>query len=511
MTDYTKTTDFGVKDGLSTGNASKLVKGSEFDTEFDAIETAVATKADKASPTFTGTVTGANVTVNGTFKLADTSDDHYYTWAVNELTADRTVTWPLLTGNDTIVFEAHTATLTNKTIDLTSNTLTGTTAQFNTALSDGSFATLAGTETLTNKTINGSNNTITNVSLSTGISGLGTGVGTFLATPSSANLASAVTDETGSGALVFGTSPTIATPTLTLKQGTSPTPTAEGAIEWDTDDDAIIVGDGSSQKKFYPAAAPVDEGIQFYVGTTPTIDAGGLAYDEASGIAKLKINADDSLNFAYLQMGSDQIPLVYLDAGQPDKIALNNIFQLDLATKTTIGAAGALSVVASDSGTISNEASVAIRLDYTSILGTTISGEEEYPDEVIIKFWNLIPATDNASLYLRLDATAGGGDSGASDYRSGTTDAAQITIAAGVGSDTNENGASGEIRIFTPNSASYTQVRASGTNTNSANNIVAIDVAAQRNSATAMTYAYLLFSSGNIESGKIGVYYVKSF
>jgi hypothetical protein len=46
-----------------------------------------------------------------------------------------------------------------------------------------------------------------------GISGLGTGVATFLATPSSANLISAVTDETGSGALVFGTSPTFTTAT----------------------------------------------------------------------------------------------------------------------------------------------------------------------------------------------------------------------------------------------------------------------------------------------------------
>lgn len=45
-------------------------------------------------------------------------------------------------------------TLTNKTIDLASNTITGTTAQFNTALSDGSFATLAGTEELTGKTVN---------------------------------------------------------------------------------------------------------------------------------------------------------------------------------------------------------------------------------------------------------------------------------------------------------------------------------------------------------------------
>jgi hypothetical protein len=54
----------------------------------------------------------------------------------------------------------------------------------------------------------------TGLPVSTGISGLGTGVATFLATPSSANLAAAVTDETGSGALVFGTSPTLTTPTL---------------------------------------------------------------------------------------------------------------------------------------------------------------------------------------------------------------------------------------------------------------------------------------------------------
>ena len=59
-----------------------------------------------------------------------------------------------------------------------------------------------------------SSGTLTNVTglpISTGVSGLGTGVAAFLATPSSANLAAAVTDETGSGALVFGTSPTFTT------------------------------------------------------------------------------------------------------------------------------------------------------------------------------------------------------------------------------------------------------------------------------------------------------------
>ena len=63
----------------------------------------------------------------------------------------------------------------------------------------------------------------TDLPVATGISGLGTGVATFLATPSSANLKAAVTDETGSGALVFATSPTIATATLTSATLTTPT------------------------------------------------------------------------------------------------------------------------------------------------------------------------------------------------------------------------------------------------------------------------------------------------
>jgi hypothetical protein len=54
----------------------------------------------------------------------------------------------------------------------------------------------------------------TGLPISTGVSGLGSGVATFLATPSSSNLKSAITDETGSGALVFATSPTLVTPAL---------------------------------------------------------------------------------------------------------------------------------------------------------------------------------------------------------------------------------------------------------------------------------------------------------
>jgi hypothetical protein len=54
----------------------------------------------------------------------------------------------------------------------------------------------------------------TGLPIATGVSGLGANVATFLATPSSSNLATAVSDETGSGSLVFATSPTLVTPLI---------------------------------------------------------------------------------------------------------------------------------------------------------------------------------------------------------------------------------------------------------------------------------------------------------
>jgi len=55
MSNYTKATNFATKDTLPTGNAGKIVKGTEIDDEFNAIASAISSKADTASPTFTGT------------------------------------------------------------------------------------------------------------------------------------------------------------------------------------------------------------------------------------------------------------------------------------------------------------------------------------------------------------------------------------------------------------------------------------------------------------------------
>jgi len=71
MSNYTKSTNFATKDTLPSGDANKIVKGTEIDTEFNNIATAIATKADLASPTFTGTVTIPTLSATtGTFSTA---------------------------------------------------------------------------------------------------------------------------------------------------------------------------------------------------------------------------------------------------------------------------------------------------------------------------------------------------------------------------------------------------------------------------------------------------------
>jgi hypothetical protein len=111
MSNYTKSTNFATKDALPSGDPLKIVKGTEIDTEFNNIATAITSKADTASPTFTGTPalpTGTTAVTqsagNNSTALATTA------YADAAITAERTAV----------------ATLTNKS--LTSPTLTGTPA-----------------------------------------------------------------------------------------------------------------------------------------------------------------------------------------------------------------------------------------------------------------------------------------------------------------------------------------------------------------------------------------------
>ena len=164
--------------------------------------------------------------------------------------------------------------------------------------------TASNTQTLTNKTINGSNNTITNVSIATAVSGLATGVATFLGTPSSANLAAAVTDETGSGALVFATSPTLVTPALgTPASGNLESCTADGTntvgfrtIPQNSQSAAYtLVASDSGKHILHPSAdttartftIPANSSVPFPIGTAIT-----FINQNGAGVVTIAITTD---------------------------------------------------------------------------------------------------------------------------------------------------------------------------------------------------------------------------
>ena len=71
MSNYTQSTNFATKDALPSGDPLKIVKGTEINTEFNNIATAIATKADLISPTFTGTVTVPTLALTNDLAIAD--------------------------------------------------------------------------------------------------------------------------------------------------------------------------------------------------------------------------------------------------------------------------------------------------------------------------------------------------------------------------------------------------------------------------------------------------------
>lgn len=85
MSNYVKATNFAVKDGLASGNPSKIIKGTEIDTEYNAIASAISSKADLNSPTFTGTPAAATASAGtSTTQIATTA---FVTTAIAAATA----------------------------------------------------------------------------------------------------------------------------------------------------------------------------------------------------------------------------------------------------------------------------------------------------------------------------------------------------------------------------------------------------------------------------------------
>jgi hypothetical protein len=115
----------------------------------------------------------------------------------------------------------------------------------------------------------------TGLPISSGVSGLGTGISTFLSLPTSANLASAVSDETGSGALVFANTPTLVTPNIGAATGTSLA--ATGLIRSSSSSAGIGYATG--------AGSTVTQGTSRTTGVTIDAVSGAITLFSAAGSA----------------------------------------------------------------------------------------------------------------------------------------------------------------------------------------------------------------------------------
>jgi hypothetical protein len=171
MSNYTKSTNFATKDNLSPGDPLKIVRGTEIDTEFNNISTAISTKTDNSA----AAITGGSITGITDLAIADGGTGaSTATAAINNLL-------PAQTSAANKYLQSDGTNVSWDAVTLSTSDITGTLAVANGG---------------------------------TGITSFGTGIATFLGTPSSANLASAVTDETGSGSLVFANTPTLVAPIL---------------------------------------------------------------------------------------------------------------------------------------------------------------------------------------------------------------------------------------------------------------------------------------------------------
>jgi hypothetical protein len=123
---------------------STVINGGQF-ASTNLTDTAVIVRTDQIN------IFGdfAQTFTDDTLFIQNPAATFEYQIIADAIVADRTVTLPLLTGNDIFVTEAFAQTLANKSIDLTSNTLTGTFAQFNTAVSDETLAGLGTAQTFT--------------------------------------------------------------------------------------------------------------------------------------------------------------------------------------------------------------------------------------------------------------------------------------------------------------------------------------------------------------------------
>lgn len=250
-----------------------------------------------------------NTTTTGVFSIAIAADfptlNQNTSGSAATLTTGRTIS---ITGD---------LSYTSPSFDGSGNvTAAGTLATVNSNTGSFGSATAAATFTVNGKGLLTAAGSTTITPAVGSITGLGTGIATFLATPSSANLIAAVTDETGTGALVFGTSPTLTTAILGSSTATTQSPS-----------------DNSTK-----------------VATTAYVDAAvlGQNFKEAARVATTANLVGVYLSgvFTYTATGTDTIDGVSLALG--DRVLVKNqstTFQNGIYSVTTAGGIGVAGVL----------------------------------------------------------------------------------------------------------------------------------------------------------------------
>jgi hypothetical protein len=165
----------------------------------------------------------------------------------------------------------------------------------------------------------------TGLPISTGVSGLGTNIATFLATPSSANLAAALTDETGSGANVFGTSPTITSATLTTPAIGSAGATFAGSTSGTTTLKASAVAGTTT------VTMPAVTGTVVTTGDTGTVTGTMIANDT---IVNANINSSAQIAYSKTNLTNS---IVDADVNASAAIAWTKIAPSSTVSATELG------------------------------------------------------------------------------------------------------------------------------------------------------------------------------
>lgn len=203
-----------------------------------------------------------------------------------------------------------------------------------------------------------------------GLSGLGTGVSSWLATPSSANLSTALTNETGSGLAVFGTAPTIATPALT------------GAIDWNNvavDDDDCA---GQQGQGWYDSTDAQFEVCNANSGVPIAITSGGGSGDinQVGNCTSGNCFSPDGTGGTGTAIYSQSSLTIELD---DDNTAANNAFTIrnsDDVAVLNLGETGALTLTDSTDGVGSS----AFTANGTGTYSYTLPVDDDAADEELV-------------------------------------------------------------------------------------------------------------------------------